>query len=432
MNGRRRKGSSDHILLIRNNQYPILRHVRPSSHRDVLFIDIISLHPTQIVDGGRALKATLSFNWALALIDLIGGEGEEAGYARSERPSSPQEELRSSLPWVVHSVFFFIRPGLIFRNPQFSTDYFRFHGRHVGIQSFQGKINLFWNLAGLRREGPMKHDILCMSSEHLVTRHKKSRCQQWHSAVNCCCYRAPPQAETPCCRHCYHCLIRGSSGGADVVACGGSSSGGRGRSSGAILFLLIVVIFLLLAYPPCRHHSSPFFCSLLFLQAAACPPSTAMVGGYLRCPLPSLSLLAIQRLLTIVSPATGCGRILLLLCRQRPAPLLTLWPSMALSSRLWQRHHHYQCHPSTNGDRRRRRRPTRLSSLSSRAAAWACWRAQSCGRGCQSLLLICDNGHRCCRCLSSNKDNNGNSSSGRVTEEADVVVAVAQALLVRC
>ncbi len=71
MNGRRRKGSSAHILLIGNNQYPILRHVRPSSHRDVLFIGIISLPPTQIVDGGRALKATLSFNWALALIELI-------------------------------------------------------------------------------------------------------------------------------------------------------------------------------------------------------------------------------------------------------------------------------------------------------------------------------------------------------------------------
>ena len=35
------------------------------------------------------------------------------------------------------------RPGLIFWNPQVSTDYFRFCETHVGIKSFQGKINLF-------------------------------------------------------------------------------------------------------------------------------------------------------------------------------------------------------------------------------------------------------------------------------------------------
>ena len=35
--------------------------------------------------------------------------------------------------------------GLIFRNPRNSADDFRFRGTHVGIKSFQGKINLFRN-----------------------------------------------------------------------------------------------------------------------------------------------------------------------------------------------------------------------------------------------------------------------------------------------
>ncbi len=41
--------------------------------------------------------------------------------------------------------FFRFLTGLIFRNPRISADYFRFRGTHVGIKSFQGKINLFQN-----------------------------------------------------------------------------------------------------------------------------------------------------------------------------------------------------------------------------------------------------------------------------------------------
>ena len=35
-----------------------------------------------------------------------------------------------------------------------STDYFRFCGTHVGIKSFQGKINLFWNPTESRIQQP--------------------------------------------------------------------------------------------------------------------------------------------------------------------------------------------------------------------------------------------------------------------------------------
>jgi hypothetical protein len=40
---------------------------------------------------------------------------------------------------------FRFHPGLIFRNPHFSADYFRLRGTHIEMKSFQGKINLFWN-----------------------------------------------------------------------------------------------------------------------------------------------------------------------------------------------------------------------------------------------------------------------------------------------
>ena len=46
------------------------------------------------------------------------------------------------------AVRFFLRflPGLIFWNPQISADFFRFCGtHHIGIKSFQGKVNLFQN-----------------------------------------------------------------------------------------------------------------------------------------------------------------------------------------------------------------------------------------------------------------------------------------------
>ena len=57
--------------------------------------------------------------------------------------------------------------GLIFRNPRYSADYFRFRRTHVGIESFQGKINLFWNptesriLAGIPEGRTLEYCILC-------------------------------------------------------------------------------------------------------------------------------------------------------------------------------------------------------------------------------------------------------------------------------
>jgi hypothetical protein len=50
--------------------------------------------------------------------------------------------------------FFWFLTGLIFWNPQITADYFRFRGTHVGIKSFQGKINLFRNPpeSGIRPE----------------------------------------------------------------------------------------------------------------------------------------------------------------------------------------------------------------------------------------------------------------------------------------
>ena len=43
-----------------------------------------------------------------------------------------------------HFLFPF-RPGFIFRNPQVSTDYFRFRRTHVVIKSFHCTINVFRN-----------------------------------------------------------------------------------------------------------------------------------------------------------------------------------------------------------------------------------------------------------------------------------------------
>jgi hypothetical protein len=72
----------------------------------------------------------------------------------------------------------------------------------------------------------------------------------------CCQLLLLPHTATSryCCRHCCHCLSRGSSGGAGVAACGGgsgssSSVGSGGGGSGAILFLVVVVILLLFACP---------------------------------------------------------------------------------------------------------------------------------------------------------------------------------------
>ena len=70
----------------------------------------------------------------------------------------------------MHSVFFLrFLTGLIFWNPRISAGYFRSRGTHVGIKSFQGKINLFRNppesgiLAGIPegRTLDLEYCILC-------------------------------------------------------------------------------------------------------------------------------------------------------------------------------------------------------------------------------------------------------------------------------
>ena len=167
----------------------------------------------------------------------------------------------SSQPWLCIPFLFRFRPGLIFRYPPVSADYFRFHGTHIGIKSFQGKINFFRNptesgiLAGIPKGRTVDMVSCATCNKHSLRRNEKNRCQRWHTAGSYCCYCAPPQATTPCCRHCCHCLIRGStSGGAGVAACGGGSGsscsgGSSGGGSGAILFLVVVIILLIFARP---------------------------------------------------------------------------------------------------------------------------------------------------------------------------------------
>jgi hypothetical protein len=134
--------------------------------------------------------------------------------------------------------------------------------------------------------------VFCATCPKHSLRRQKNRCQQWHSAVSCCCYRALPQAPASCCRHCCHCLIRGSSGRAGMAACGGgsgsSSSGISGGGSGSILFPVVVVILLLFACPPCWHRPSPFHCPLLFLQTSNRLPLTRnglLLFALVCCPL---------------------------------------------------------------------------------------------------------------------------------------------------
>jgi hypothetical protein len=158
-------------------------------------------------------------------------------------------------------VFRFI-PVLIFRNSGYSAEFPGSVGTHVGIKSFQGKINLLRNSGSgipdpeFLREGPMTWCILCHVKRTFSKKNKKNRCQRWHSAAAAAPHTA---ASRYCCRHCCHCLSRGSSGGAGVAACGGgsgsSSSVGSGGGSGAILFLVVVVVLLL---SPRWHRPSPF------------------------------------------------------------------------------------------------------------------------------------------------------------------------------
>jgi hypothetical protein len=122
----------------------------------------------------------------------------------------------------------------------------------------------------------------------------------------------------PCCRHCCHCLIRGSSGKAGVAACGGSSSSrsrdGSGDGSGAILFLVVVVILLLFACPLLGGIVLPLFVDCCSFHK---PPLTrlqrAMVGC---CLLLSAALFVVARCPAIIDdcvadrrpPAAGASR----------------------------------------------------------------------------------------------------------------------------
>jgi hypothetical protein len=51
----------------------------------------------------------------------------------------------SSLAWLCIPFFIPVPARPHFWNPPVTTDYFGFRGTHVGIKSFQGKINLFRN-----------------------------------------------------------------------------------------------------------------------------------------------------------------------------------------------------------------------------------------------------------------------------------------------
>ena len=74
-----------------------------------------------------------------------------------------------SRPWLgcAFRLEFRFLPVLIFRNSGYSAEFPEFRGTHVGIKSFQGKINLLQNSGSgnpdpeFRREGPSTWCILC-------------------------------------------------------------------------------------------------------------------------------------------------------------------------------------------------------------------------------------------------------------------------------
>ena len=95
---------------------------------------------------------------------------------KEAKPSSPTRYLllnssnsgrgTEGLGCAFRFVFRFL-PGLIFRNSGNSAEFPEFRGTHVGIKSFQGKINLLRNSGSgipdpeFRREGPLTWCILC-------------------------------------------------------------------------------------------------------------------------------------------------------------------------------------------------------------------------------------------------------------------------------
>jgi hypothetical protein len=80
-------------------------------------------------------------------------------------------------------VVFRFLPGLIFRNPRNSAEFRQFRGTHVGIKSFQGKINLVQNPTESRIVARIPEGS-AMCNEHSLRRHTQNRCQKWHSAVS--------------------------------------------------------------------------------------------------------------------------------------------------------------------------------------------------------------------------------------------------------
>ena len=73
---------------------------------------------------------------------------------------------------------------LVSAGPHFSesAEFRQFRGTHVGIKSFQGKINLVRNPTESRiPSGIPEGSATC--NEHSERRHTKNWCQQWHSAV---------------------------------------------------------------------------------------------------------------------------------------------------------------------------------------------------------------------------------------------------------
>ena len=68
-------------------------------------------------------------------------------------------------------------------------DYFLFRRTHVGVKSFQGKINLSWNPTESRipagiPEGRTHDMVFCATcNEHSLIRHEKRRGHRWHCAA---------------------------------------------------------------------------------------------------------------------------------------------------------------------------------------------------------------------------------------------------------
>ena len=92
-------------------------------------------------------------------------------------------DAQSRRTWLCILFFFRFRLSLFFQNPENSVEFPDSGGTHVGIKSFSGKINLFWNLpeSGIRpefrRKGPMNMVFCATWNKHSPWKHEKNRCQ---------------------------------------------------------------------------------------------------------------------------------------------------------------------------------------------------------------------------------------------------------------